>query len=40
MSSILDSLTASRSLGEILAFSSGIAWAVAVVLFRDRDLAA
>lgn len=29
-----DPLTASRSLGEILAASSGLAWAVAVVLFR------
>jgi drug/metabolite transporter (DMT)-like permease len=34
MSTIFDSLAASRSLGEILALSSGLVWAVAVILFR------
>jgi drug/metabolite transporter (DMT)-like permease len=34
MSSWLGSLTASPSFGEMLALSSGLAWAVAVILFR------
>jgi drug/metabolite transporter (DMT)-like permease len=34
MSTWLTSLTASRSFGEMLALSSGLAWAVAVILFR------
>lgn len=34
MASWLDSLTATRSFGEILAVSSGLVWAVAVILFR------
>jgi len=34
MSSMSDSASLSRSLGEILAAASGLAWAVAVVLFR------
>jgi drug/metabolite transporter (DMT)-like permease len=31
---MLDALTASRSLGEILALASGLVWAIAVILFR------
>jgi drug/metabolite transporter (DMT)-like permease len=34
MKSMLDPLTDSRSLGEILALASAVAWAIAVVLFR------
>jgi drug/metabolite transporter (DMT)-like permease len=34
MTDWLNSLTATRSLGEILALSSGLVWAVAVILFR------
>ena len=34
MTDWLETLTASRSIGEVLALSSGLVWAVAVVLFR------
>ena len=34
MTGWLESLTATPSFGEILALSSGLVWAVAVILFR------